>query len=711
MTSPLICAYLISVGILLMTAGHAAILAHGSGHLRHNVIFVLACLGFAGYQLCCALQYTAPDEASALAIHRWFNVCSIAVVPLMARAALSLDRRERSPRWFGWLLAYSVLLMADNFLSPYGYRFHALDPDQILTLPWGEQLRLVRGQPGLIYRATRFISLIVLVYALSVALSRVRPQDRVSGLVIWTGLGTMMLTLLLASMSDSGVIAVPYLGGFGFVVLSTAYSLVVRREMIVHERIERRFSRALAKESLNRRRADALTEQMLHQDLLTGLPNRNAFLASLERLTVQSRETGSRLVLVLLDIDHLGAVKGTHGLAVSDALLLQTSRRLRSRIRDNDLLARSPGDGFSLAGSLIRTESGIEAFCEKVSQSLADVMQTGELQFRLKASLGVAVFPDDADSAAELLAAAELALHDAQHAGTGQRRRYQPAMRENERQRIGMESGLREALEKNEFFLCYQPQVSAHNGRIVGMEALIRWQHPVSGLIPPGYFIPLAESSGMIARIGAWVIDEACRQLAAWRREGHAQLYVAINISAVQLATPDLEEVLLQAVARHGLQAGELELEITESVLIEDPERVVARFQRLRDLGFRLSIDDFGSGYSSLSYLRVLPVQAFKLDRSFVDGLCSDETSFEICASTISLARRLKLDVVAEGVETEAQASRLRELGCPVFQGYLYSEPLNAEAASAYLALGNARPEPPDAIEPHGGFEASPQLR
>ncbi|MEN3110932.1 putative bifunctional diguanylate cyclase/phosphodiesterase [Uliginosibacterium paludis] len=686
MTSPLIWAYLISVGVLLMTAAHAAILAHGSDHARNSTAFALACLGFAGYQLCCALQYSAPDEASALAIHRWFNLFSIAIVPLMAFAARSFDRRQRSPQWFGGLLAMAVLLVADNFTSPYGYRFHTLDPDQLLTLPWGEQIRLVRGQPGIVYRAMRLVSLCVLVYALNVALSRIRTRDRLSGFVIWLGLGTMLLTLLLSSMSDSGVFALPYLGGFGFVVLAASFSLVVKREMVAHERLEKRITRALAKESLNRRRADALTEQILHQDLLTGLPNRNAFLASLERLIAQNGSEGTRLVVMLFDIDHLGAVKGTHGLAISDALLLQASRRLRSRIRDNDLLARSPGDGFSLVGNLIRTDAGVSVFCDKIRQSLTETMQVGELHFRLNASAGVAVFPDDALTAAELLAAAELALHDAKRAGSGLLRHFHPAMKESLRQRIGLESALREALDRQEFFLCYQPQVCADSGRTVGMEALLRWRHPEYGLIPPVHFIPLAEAGGQIGRIGAWVIDQACAQLAAWRQAGHAQLYVAVNISPVQLIDPGLEHVLLKAVAAHGIQPGELELEITESVLIEDPDRMVERFLALRELGFRLSIDDFGSGYSSLSYLRVLPVQAFKLDRSFVDGLCQDATSFEICASTIALARKLKLDVVAEGVETEEQAHRLRELGCPVFQGYLYSAPLEAEAAGLYLA-------------------------
>lgn len=253
------------------------------------------------------------------------------------------------------------------------------------------------------------------------------------------------------------------------------------------------------------------------------------------------------------------------------------------------------------------------------------------------------------------------------------------------RQRIDLESALREALSRRQLFLCYQPQICADTSRTLAFEALIRWQHPEYGLVPPAHFIPLAEAIGLINPIGAWVVETACAQLAAWHRAGHRPLRMAVNLSARQLLDPTLENTILRALAETGLTPPDLELEITESVLIQDPKRTVERLLALRKLGLRLSIDDFGTGYSSLSYLRILPVHALKLDRSFVDEMDKDTISREICASTIRLAQRLQLEIVAEGVETETQAQQLRELGCPIFQGYLFSHPLGAEAAEQHL--------------------------
>lgn len=685
MSSLLISAYLISVGILLMTAAHAAILAPGSRRARMNWSFAATCLCFAGFQFCNALQYAAPDHDSALAAHRWVNLFSVLVLPPVALAAMALDPKPRSPRLLPWLVGFVLLVVGYNFFMPYGYRFYALDSDTLLTLPWGEKIRLIKGQANLVYRVTRLVSLIVMVYVLGVACSLTRMRDRLSSTIIWVWLVIMLVTLALSSMSDSGVISMPYLGGFGFVFLVGAFSLVVRKEMRVRELQEKRTARALAKEVVERRRADERADQILLHDALTGLPNRAGFILQLESMIGQGIPAGTKIAVLLFDIDRLGAVKGALGLSISDELLLQVSQRLRSRIRDSDVLARSRSDGFALIATQIKMEAGVSVFCDKLIGTLTEALEAGGHHFKLSACIGLAIFPDDATAAGELMSAAELALHDAKGAGVSQIRSFHLAMKEDFRQRIGLESALREALERQQFFLCYQPQVCASTGRTLGMEALIRWQHPELGQVSPLHFIPLAEASGLMNHIGAWVIATACAQLAEWRRAGHADLRMAVNLSATQLLDPALEGTLLGAIAGNGLQPADLELEITESALIQDPEQAVTRFSALRKQGLRLSIDDFGTGYSSLSYLRVLPVQAFKLDRSFVSGLGKDETSLEICASAIRLARNLSLEIVAEGVETAAQAEWLRALGCPIFQGYLFSRPLNAEAATRHL--------------------------
>ncbi len=284
-----------------------------------------------------------------------------------------------------------------------------------------------------------------------------------------------------------------------------------------------------------------------------------------------------------------------------------------------------------------------------------------------------------------MMAAVELALHSAKISGPGSMKAYRPAMKANLQEGINFESALKEALQKKQFFLCYQPQVVASDGRAACMEALIRWQHPTYGLVMPDRFIPLAESMGLIATIGAWVIDTACDQLARWHAMGYTELRVAVNLSAQQLLVSNLEQIVAHAIERTGIRGSDLELEITESVLMQDPKRSIERLGVLRKRGIRLSIDDFGTGYSSLSYLRVLPVDAFKLDRSFVRDICNGGKDLEICAAAIGLAKSLGLEIVAEGVETEAQEQQLRTLGCHLLQGYYFAEPLTVDAANGFL--------------------------
>jgi len=683
--SPLISAYLVSVGILLMAAAHAAMLARGSNNPRTAGSFSAICLCFAFFQFFNAMQYSALDQAAALMAHKWVNFFSIAVIPLIALAAESLDTGNRSLRIPLWIAGLSCLAIAYNFITPFGYRFSELAPDQMTTLAWGERIHIIQGQPTLTYRLARFASLCVMVYTMTVTFRLARMGEPLSRRIIGSALAIMGITTALTSLSDSGIVAMPYLGGFGCVFVAGAFSLLIRQEMLNRERQKKRVSRALAKEMKGRHRADARAEQILHHDPLTGLPNRAGLFVRLESLLALNQINSTKVAIFLFDIDRLGAIKGTHGLATSDELLIQASHRLLGRIRDSDVLARTRSDGFALIASHIKTDAGITVLYNKLSSAFEQAFEIAGTRFKISASSGLAVYPDHAGSAADILAAAELALQEARNAGTNQRRVFHPALRKNFREQIDFEEALREALDHQQFLLCYQPQICAMSGRTLAMEALIRWRHPEYGLVSPTRFIPLAESLGLINRIGAWVIETACAQLAQWRAAGHTRLRMAINLSVCQLLDPDLEETLRGAMTRSGLNAADIELEITESALMQDPERAIERLVVLRDLGLRISIDDFGTGYSSLSYLRILPIDAFKLDRSFVDGMENGETNLEICSSAIQLAKKLGLDIVAEGVETEAQAQLLRELGCPILQGYLFARPLNAAAAERHL--------------------------
>ena len=300
-------------------------------------------------------------------------------------------------------------------------------------------------------------------------------------------------------------------------------------------------------------------------------------------------------------------------------------------------------------------------------------------------SIGLSTFPADGDSVETLLKHADIAMYAAKALGKNNFQFFSPAMNEGAIERMHIEQELRLALEREEFVLHYQPQVCAADGSISGLEALVRWRHPQNGMISPIKFIPVAEEIGLIEKLGAWVLNEACRQLAAWKAAGVHAKRIAVNLSAHQLRSPDLLELVRTTMARHDIGVGELELEVTESVAMEDPQRAIDKLKALHELGVELAIDDFGTGYSSLAYLKLLPIQTLKLDRAFVKDIETDENDATISIATIALAHSLDLAVVAEGVETEAQRSFLVSHRCDILQGYLFSKPLPADEAAAFL--------------------------
>jgi EAL domain-containing protein (putative c-di-GMP-specific phosphodiesterase class I) len=290
-------------------------------------------------------------------------------------------------------------------------------------------------------------------------------------------------------------------------------------------------------------------------------------------------------------------------------------------------------------------------------------------------SIGIGIFPSDGENAEQLMQAADTAMYCAKDQGRNNAQYFTAAMNADAMERMTLERELRTALQEGQLELHYQPQVCMHNRAICGVEALVRWRHPERGLIPPLAFIPIAEESGLIESLGLWVLNEACRQLAVWRAQGIDGIRMAVNLSARQLRAEGLVEAVAAAMQRHGLGRGDLELEVTESVAMADPEHAIGRLQALRNLGIDLAIDDFGTGYSSLAYLKLLPIQTLKLDRSFVKDIETDENDAAISAATIALAHSLGLKVVAEGVETEAQGRFLEEHDCDFLQGYLHGRP------------------------------------
>jgi predicted signal transduction protein with EAL and GGDEF domain len=367
-------------------------------------------------------------------------------------------------------------------------------------------------------------------------------------------------------------------------------------------------------------------------------------------------------------------------------LLLEVAQRLREQLPGLDAIARVGGDEFYVAIEHEATGPGVDLVAQRVIDALSRPYELDGNSVYVGASAGIALYPADGSDAATLLSNADAALHQAKSKGRGLLRFFSPEMSSRAKERLSMEADLRAAMTNGEFSLHYQPQVDLHTGALVGVEALVRWRHSARGNVPPNDFIPLAEECGLIVELGDWVLQAACNQIRAWSDAGLAPAQTAVNISAVQLGRGNLLASVKSAVARAGIAPESLELEITESFVMAERELSFKTLADLRAFGVRLSIDDFGTGYSSLAYLQQLAVHKLKIDMSFVRAMMRNSGDAAIVKAVIALGRSLGLEVIAEGVEEQAQALYLRELQCDVMQGYLVSKPLPAAEMSAFLA-------------------------
>jgi diguanylate cyclase (GGDEF)-like protein/PAS domain S-box-containing protein len=435
-----------------------------------------------------------------------------------------------------------------------------------------------------------------------------------------------------------------------------------------------------------RKAAEEHISQLAHHDPLTGLFNRFSLHQRLEQALLTAQREGDEVAVMLIDMDRFKSINDTLGHQAGDALLIEIAQRLRDTTRESDIVARLGGDEFIIA--LTGVESGMltgASIAGKIRHRLGQPYVYKDKLLHSTPSIGLSTFPADGDSVETLLKHADIAMYAAKAHGKNTFQFFSPAMNEGAIERMHIEQELRVALEREQFMLHYQPQICAADGSVSGLEALVRWRHPQNGMISPMKFIPVAEEIGLIEKLGAWVLNEACRQLSAWKAAGVRAKRIAVNLSAHQLRSPELLELVRTTMNRHDIGAGELELEVTESVAMEDPQRAIDKLKALRELGVELAVDDFGTGYSSLAYLKLLPIQTLKLDRAFVKDIETDENDATISIATIALAHSLGLTVVAEGVETEAQRSFLVSHRCDILQGYLFSKPLPADEAAAFL--------------------------
>jgi diguanylate cyclase (GGDEF)-like protein len=412
-------------------------------------------------------------------------------------------------------------------------------------------------------------------------------------------------------------------------------------------------------------------------DGLTGLLNRTVLLRRLQEACA-SRGDGQQVSVLFVDVDHFKLINDSLGHDAGDGVLVEVARRLRRCTRPDDSIARFGGDEFVVVLDRV-TSGGAAETARRVVMALSQAVLVRGREIPLSASVGFAVSGADATEPEQLLRGADTALYEAKAAGRGRARAFDRDIQRRAARRLELEAELRRALRDQEFALHYQPQIDLQSGKLVGVEALLRWAHPQLGMIPPVEFIPIAEETGLILPLGRWVIDEACRQLAEWRScEAGAPRAITVNLSPLQLADPGLVDDVARALSAHAIDPSAVCLELTESALMQSASQTMDTLVRLRALGIYLAIDDFGTGFSSLARLRDLPVEVVKIDRTFVDGLGRESNDTAIVASIMSLAYAMGLHAVAEGVEEPLQARELARLGCTTVQGYLYSRPVDA---------------------------------
>jgi diguanylate cyclase (GGDEF)-like protein/PAS domain S-box-containing protein len=437
------------------------------------------------------------------------------------------------------------------------------------------------------------------------------------------------------------------------------------------------------------RASEEKLHHMAHHDSLTGLPNRLSLAGRIDQALAQARRDNGRVALLFIDLDRFKSVNDTLGHHIGDLLLIEVAQRLLGSVRDSDVVSRLGGDEFVIMLTGIEHTTAIATVAEKIVDTVGAPYVIDGHDLYTSPSIGISIFPTDGDNSVALLKNADAAMYHAKSAGRNNFQFFDAKMNEAAVERLKIEHGLRHALANDEFCLYYQPIIEISSGRVIEVEALVRWLHPEEGMIAPGRFIGIAEETGLIQPLGEWVFWTACRQLADFNAAG-IDVKMGINISAMQMRNGNLPILARGAIEALGLKPQNLIFEITESVAMQHPQDTVAILDHLHDMGVLLAIDDFGTGYSSLSYLKMFPIDHLKLDRSFVDEIGRGEDSTAICDATIGLAHNLGLKLVAEGVETQEQFDYLRQGGCDLVQGFFFSRPVPVAEIIDFIRQRNA---------------------
>ena len=443
-------------------------------------------------------------------------------------------------------------------------------------------------------------------------------------------------------------------------------------------------------DELTRRKQEDLF-YLAHYDSLTQIPNRMLFTDRLAQACREARRKNSRLAIMFIDVDRFKQVNDSLGHRFGDLLLQGVARRLRACVRDCDTVARLGGDEFAILIEEGSSTDHVVILAERLLESINAPFIILDRTIQVSLSIGIAICPDDDEDVGGLLSKADAAMYETKTHGRNGYRQYQPGMFSSSAEKLGLEAELKRALANQEFFLCYQPQLNLKSGEVSGVEALIRWRHPERGELTPGSFIDLAEECGLIVPIGDWVLASACEQAKVWRRQGLPPMRIAVNIAAPHFGRADFARRVEALLTASGMEPSLLELELTESMVMSRSRLVLETLEGLRDIGVRLSLDDFGTGFSSLGYLRSFPIHRLKIDQSFVREAHLNPVNASIIRAIVALARSLSIEVVAEGVEVDEELALVRDSGCDESQGFLHAKPMSGDAFVAWRKAINAR--------------------
>lgn len=606
-----------------------------------NFVFVMAAYAVALLLLCLAYSVKLIGLPGLLA-----SAALIIVVNVAFYGAFKLKLNERasdsSLTFFQTLAAIAVIMFA-------AYHF---DRNRSLVLVW---------------------CLVVMLFGLF----RFKPREFLTTTLFMLAGYALVINLLMNLKPEKVEVLLEWYQWAWLALVLPSFALIGARISAMRARILR------ANEELTN--ALSTIQVMATHDSLTGLPNRASLSDTLQHAVNKAARSKNGLAIFFIDLDNFKSINDTLGHPTGDQLLREIGRRLRASIRESDLVARLGGDEFVVMIESVSERASLQLLAGKILAAIAELMQLTGHEVKITASIGIAIFPDDGNNVSALLANADMAMYRAKALGRNRFSEYSADLGQNAVERFEIEKGMRHALERDEFRLYYQPKIEFSSGKMLGVEALIRWHHPTLGVLAPDRFIPVAEANNFIIPLGKWVIEQACRQLKLWQDAKLPRFSIAVNLSANQLADQSLVQYVSEALRVSGADASRIELEITESAVMKNMDDAVARLTALRVLGVSLSIDDFGTGYSSLAYLKLLPVDILKVDRAFVKDLPHNCDDLAITRAVIAMAHGLSMKVVAEGVEEKHQFDSLLEEGCDEFQGFYCRPAMQSHDLEALL--------------------------